>query len=154
MIKGGRGAGRELQLGKYFDLGGWGRVHWGDDFKASHGVKIWWKRKYHEKGWEYFRNSIYTRLTREEPSCVWEKQKQITRTRKKIVQLSHLSEGGGVVVVMAGSLRVGRGSQRLEGHGKRAGTHKSIWSWRVTWPTFIQRDPSGHWVWGTDKMTS
>ena len=36
--------GRALQLGKYFDLGGWGRAHWGDDFKASHGVKIGWKR--------------------------------------------------------------------------------------------------------------
>lgn len=46
--------------------------------------------------------------------------------KKKIVQLSHLNERGGVVVVMARSQRAGRGSQKLEGHGKRVGTHKSI----------------------------
>ena len=46
--------------------------------------------------------------------------------KETIAQLSHLSERGREVVVMAGRQRVGRGSQRLEGHGKRVGTHKSI----------------------------
>lgn len=41
---------RELQLGKYFDLGGWGRAHWADDFKASMELRMGWKRKSHEKG--------------------------------------------------------------------------------------------------------
>lgn len=43
----------------------------------------------------------------------------------KIVQLSHLSERGRVVVVMAGRQRVGRGSQRLKGHGKRVAPTKA-----------------------------